>query len=61
MCYGKMILNLYNIEDCPTLSYTGKYPLAMNVFEQYPLSSEIVAALKKPFFQIMEKESPSAM
>lgn len=30
---GKPIVNFYKIPDCPTLYYTQRYPLALNIFE----------------------------
>ncbi len=30
---GKPIVNFYKFADCPTLYYTEKYPLALNLFE----------------------------
>ncbi len=30
---GKPILNLYKIENCPSLDYMDKYPVCLNVFE----------------------------
>ena len=31
---GKPIVNFYKIKDCPTLYYTQRYPLALNLFEK---------------------------
>jgi len=30
---GKPIVNLYKVEDCPTLEYTLRYPYCFNIFE----------------------------
>lgn len=30
---GKPIINFYKFKECPTLYYTNRYPLALNVFE----------------------------
>lgn len=30
---GKPTVNFYKLEDCPTLYYTKRYPLALNLFE----------------------------
>lgn len=30
---GKPIVNFYKLEDCPTLYYTKRYPLALNLYE----------------------------
>ena len=30
---GKPMVNFYKLEDCPTLYYTKRYPLALNLFE----------------------------
>ena len=31
---GKPIVNFYKFEDCPTLYYTKRYPLALNLYEE---------------------------
>ena len=31
---GKPIVNFYKFADCPTLYYTSRYPLALNIFEE---------------------------
>lgn len=31
---GKPMVNFYKITDCPTLYYTKRYPLALNLFEE---------------------------
>ena len=31
---GKPMVNFYKLEDCPTLYYTERYPLALNLFEE---------------------------
>lgn len=33
---GKPMVNFYKMEDCPTLYYTKRYPLALNIFEGDP-------------------------
>ena len=30
---GKPMVNIYKMEDCPTLYYTKRYPLALNLYE----------------------------
>ena len=30
---GKPMVNFYKLADCPTLYYTKRYPLALNLFE----------------------------
>lgn len=34
MSFCKPIINFYKMEDCPTLTYTKRYPCCLNVFEQ---------------------------
>ena len=39
---GKPILNIFKIPDCPTLPYTAKYPLALDVFEtELPIRADV--------------------
>ena len=33
---GKPVVNLYKMQDCPTLYYTNRYPLCLNLSEQDP-------------------------
>ena len=41
---GKPIVNFYKLEDCPTLYYTRRYPLCLNLAESQP---DIDAAAKR--------------
>ena len=41
---GKPIVNFYKLEDCPTLYYTRRYPLCLNLPESQP---DIDAAAKR--------------
>ena len=31
--FGKPIVNVYKVQDCPTLEYMNKYPLSLSIFE----------------------------
>ena len=33
---GKPVVNFYKMQDCPTLYYTNRYPLCLNLSEQDP-------------------------
>ena len=37
---GKPIINFHKFADCPTLYYTSRYPLCLNIQEEEKLSSE---------------------
>lgn len=39
---GKPIVNFYKFAKCPTLRYFDKYPIALNVFEDYNKMTECV-------------------
>ena len=39
---GKPILNFYKMDNCPTLNYTEKYPLCMNVSEARSIDDDLV-------------------
>ena len=39
---GKPILNIAKLQECPTLSYTDRYPLALNLLESGTISQETV-------------------
>ena len=47
MCYGKMILNIYSIPDCPTLSYMNKYSLSLNIDDKEILTEAKVAKIEE--------------
>lgn len=47
---GKPIVNFYKIPDCPTLYYTKRYPLALNLFE----GDEDLVAVTKRFIRFCE-------
>lgn len=40
---GKPMINIYKLVDCPTLHYTKRYPLALNLFEQEKDFDSVVA------------------
>ncbi len=44
---GKPILNTIKIEECPTLSYTEKYPLALNIKETEIIRNEDIQLIKE--------------
>ncbi|MBR4390563.1 MAG: glycosyltransferase [Bacteroidales bacterium] len=39
---GKPILNIYGIDDCPTLPYLEKYPLALNIKDGEEITNELI-------------------
>ena len=39
---GKPMVNFYKFDDCPTLYYTKRYPLALNIFEGADLDAAAV-------------------
>lgn len=48
---GKPILNIYGIDDCPTLPYLKKYPLVFNIKE----GTEITEELVEEIFQFVQQ------
>lgn len=49
---GKPIINIYKNKECPTLEYTPKYPISIDIYEE-DIKSNIneVAQVVKDFFQ----------
>ena len=39
---GKPIVNFHKFSDCPTLFYTQRYPLCLNLYEKEPITEETV-------------------
>ena len=62
---GKPILNIYSIDDCPTLPYMEKYDMCMNIKEGEELTDELLDKIYRfchenkgkriPFAEIKEK------
>lgn len=48
---GKPMVNFYKFADCPTLYYTKRYPLALNLFEE----EKNLDAVAEKFIQFCEK------
>ena len=46
MSFCKPIVNFYKFEDCPSLDYTKRYPLCLDLSEMEPLSSETVSVFR---------------
>ena len=44
---GKPIINLYKIDDCPTLEYTKDYELALNIKEGQKINKELINKIEK--------------
>ena len=44
---GKPIINFYKNSNCPTLKYTKRYPLCINILETEEVSDEIVTQITK--------------
>lgn len=40
---GKPIVNFYKVKDCPTLEFTQKHPLCLDVYEGNGLSEELIS------------------
>lgn len=58
MCFGKPVLNLYAIDDCPSLPYFEKYPLSINADMQKSLNSEFAAEIEKRITEFAGKHIP---
>lgn len=43
---GKPILNFYKFDQCPALQYTNRYPLCMNIPENFTLSQDFIASVR---------------
>lgn len=43
---GKPILNFVKINNCPTLEYTIKYPLCLNIFESRKLTNDVIQEIE---------------
>lgn len=54
-CYGKPILNIYSISDCPTLEYLSDYPLAINVFGDGEVSDAVARQVENSILEIKDK------
>lgn len=39
---GKPILNIYGIDECPTLPYMNKYPLSLNIKDSTEITNELI-------------------
>ncbi|MBO5211552.1 MAG: glycosyltransferase [Clostridia bacterium] len=55
MCFGKPVLNLYAIDDCPSLPYFEKYPLSINADMQKPLNAKVVSEIEKSITEFAGK------
>lgn len=44
---GKPIINLYKIDNCPTLEYTKDYELALNIKEGQEINKELISKIEK--------------
>lgn len=44
---GKPIVNICKLDNCPTLEYTRKYPLCLNIFESEGLTDDVVELFAK--------------
>lgn len=58
MCFGKPILNLYAIDDCPSLPYFEKYPLTINANMQDNISPVIAKSIEKQITDFSGKTIP---
>jgi hypothetical protein len=56
ICYGKTILNIYAIPDCPTLEYLEKYPLCINVDANQKFSEDTVGLIKEKIYEFAGKQ-----
>ena len=54
-CYGKTILNLFSIPDCPTLQYLEEYPLVINVDCCGEISAKKMKQVEKEILAKWEK------
>lgn len=54
---GKPIINICAVEDCPTLKYLDKYPLALNIVEDKSIINEQKKRLKEFIFSSFENLS----
>lgn len=55
---GKPILNIFGIDDCPTLPYLEKYPLVLNIKESEEITDELVGKVYQFVQQTKGKQVP---
>ena len=55
---GKPILNVYGIEDCPTLPYMKRYPLAMNIKDGTEITDGLIKQISQFICQSKGKKIP---
>ena len=53
---GKPILNIYGIDDCPTLPYLEHYPLAMNIKDGTEITDDLIARITQFISQSKGKQ-----
>ncbi len=54
-CFGKPILNIYAIHDCPTIKYLSEYPLAINVNGSSTVSDTAARQIERQLLDIKDK------
>jgi len=55
---GKPILNIYGIDDCPTLPYLERYPLAMNIKDGTEITEDLLWQISQFICQSKGKQIP---
>ena len=55
---GKPILNIYGIDDCPTLPYLQHYPLALNIKEGTEINEDLIEHISQFICQSKGKQIP---
>lgn len=58
MCRGKLILNIHPLKNCPSLKYTQKYPLAIDVFEGDGLADGRVRSIEQKMLGMYKERVP---
>ena len=55
---GKPILNLFGIDDCPTLPYLERYPMALNIKNGTEITDDLIEQISQFICQSKGKQIP---
>lgn len=55
---GKPILNIYGIDDCPTLPYLERYPMALNINDGKEITDDLIEQISDFIIQSKGKQIP---
>ena len=55
---GKPIVNIYGIDDCPTLPYLERYPMALNIKDGTVITDDLIEQISDFIIQSKGKQIP---